>query len=162
VISQGVTFDTGMLVALERRKQSAWETFRRVRERKARVTIPVAVIGEWWRGRTDLRVAICSAVHVEPMTDTIARLAGEALAKVKRGTTIDAFVMSSAALRGDVVYTGDVEDLERFGVFFPGVRVRSIEGGLGERSEQTRGIAAARAGDHVDAAEFIQGLLDNK
>jgi hypothetical protein len=24
------------------------------------------------------------------------------------------------------------------------------------------GIAAARAGDHVDAAEFIQGLLDSK
>jgi predicted nucleic acid-binding protein len=126
LITQGVTFDTGMLVALERRKQSAWETFRRVHERKAPITIPAAVIGEWWRGRTDLRDAICSSVRIEPLTDTIARLAGEALAKVKRATTIDAFVMSSAALRGDVVYTGDAEDLERFCAFFPGVRVLSI------------------------------------
>lgn len=126
LISQGVTFDTGMLVALERRKQSAWETFRRVHERRAPITIPAAVVGEWWRGRTDLRDAICSSVRIEPLTDKIARLAGKALAKVKRARTIDAFVRSSAALRGDVVYTGDVEDLERFGRFFPGVRVLSI------------------------------------
>ena len=50
----------------------------------------------------------------------------EALAKVKRATAIDAFVMASAALRGDVVYTGDIEDLERLRTFFPGVRVLSI------------------------------------
>lgn len=123
---QGVTFDTAMLVALERRKQVAWETYRRVRERRAPITIPAAVIGEWWRGRTDLREAICLSVHVEPLTDAIARLAGEALAKVRRATTIDAFVMASAALRGDVVYTGDVDDLERLRGFFPGVRVLSI------------------------------------
>lgn len=124
--AQGVTFDTGMLVALERRKQPAWEVFRRVQERRARITIPAPVIGEWWRGRTDLRDAICRAVRVEPLTDAIAKLAGEALAKVKNATTVDAFVMASAALRGDVVYTGDVDDLERLRAFFPGVRVLSV------------------------------------
>ncbi len=30
------------------------------------------------------------------------------------------------------------------------------------RQALDEGIAAARAGDHVDAAEFIQGLLDSK
>ena len=124
--SQGVTFDTGMLVALERRKQRAWDTYRRLHERKAPITVPAAVMGEWWRGRTDVREAICLSVRVEPLTDSIARLAGEALAKVKRATTIDAFVMASAALRGDVVYTADVADLERLAAFFPGVRVLSI------------------------------------
>lgn len=124
--AQGVTFDTGMLVALERRKQPAWDVFRRVQERQARITIPTPVIGEWWRGRTDLRDAICRAVRVEPLTDAIATLAGEALAKVRNATTVDAFVMASAALRGDVVYTGDVDDLERLRAFFPGVRVLSI------------------------------------
>ena len=39
---------------------------------------------------------------------------------------IDAFVMSVAALRGDVVYTGDVADMEKLCAFFPGVRVLSI------------------------------------
>jgi hypothetical protein len=56
----------------------------------------------------------------------MARLAGEALAKVKNATAIDAFVMASAALRGDVVYTTDIEDLERLRAFFPGVRLLSI------------------------------------
>jgi predicted nucleic acid-binding protein len=123
---QGVTFDSGVLVALERRKQSAWGVFRRLQERGAPITVPAPVLGEWWRGRTDVREAICLSVRIEPLTPTIARLAGEALAAVKRATTIDAFVMASAALRGDVVYTADVDDLEKLRTFFPGVRVLSI------------------------------------
>ena len=126
VTSHGITFDTGMLVALERRKQPAWEVYKRANERQVPITVPAVVIGEWWRGRTDLRETIRMSVRIEPLTDAIARLAGEALAKVKRATTIDAFVMASAALRGDVVYTGDVDDLERLRIFFPGVRVLSI------------------------------------
>lgn len=123
--TQGVTFDAGMLVALERRRQRAWDVYRRAHDRRAAITVPAPVLGEWWRGRTDVREAIRLSVHVEPLTDAIARLAGEALARVRAATTIDAFVMSSAALRGDVVYTGDVEDLERLRSFFPGVRVLS-------------------------------------
>jgi hypothetical protein len=49
------------------------------------------------------------------------------LAQVTRATSIDAFVVASAALRGDVVYTGDVHDLQRLRSFFPGVRVLSVE-----------------------------------
>lgn len=123
---QGATLDTAMLVALERRRQYAWDVFRRLRERAVPVTIPAPVLGEWWRGRTDVRDAIRQAAHVEPLSERVACLAGEALAQVKRATTIDAFVMASAALRGDVVITGDVDDLERLRAFFPGVRVLSI------------------------------------
>lgn len=123
--AQGVTFDASMLIGLERRRQSAWEVYRRANERRARITVPAPVVGEWWRGRTEIREAILRSVHVEPLTEPVARLAGEALATVRRATTIDAFVMASAALRGDVVYTSDVADLERLRVFFPGVRVLS-------------------------------------
>jgi predicted nucleic acid-binding protein len=126
VTSQGATFDTGMLVALERRKQRAWNLYRRLQERAAPITVPAPVIGEWWRGRTALREAICRSVLVEPLTEAIARLAGEAMARVKHATAIDAFVMASAALRGDVVLTGDVGDLERLRAYFPGVRVLTV------------------------------------
>ena len=124
--AQGVTFDTGVLVALERRKQSAWEIYRRLHERGTTITVPAPVIGEWWRGRSDLRDAIRLSVRVEPLTERTACLAGEALAKVRRATPIDAFVMASASVRGDVVYSGDVDDLERLRAFFPGVRVLSF------------------------------------
>ena len=123
---QGVTFDSAVLVALERRKQHAWDVFRRLQERAVPVSVPAPVLGEWWRGRTDVRDAIRQAVIIEPLSEMIACLAGEALAHVKRATTIDAFVMASAALRGDVVFTGDVDDLEKLRAFFPGVRVLSI------------------------------------
>ena len=124
--SQGATFDTGMLVALERRKKRAWDLYRRLRERGAPLTIPTPVLGEWWRGRTDLRDAICASSRIEPLTATVARLAGEALAAVSGATTIDAFVMAGAALRGDVVLTSDPRDLENLRLFFPGVRVLSV------------------------------------
>ena len=63
---------------------------------------------------------------MEPLTETIAILAGEALAKVRGASTIDAVVMSVAALRGDVVYTNDMADLEKLRAFFPRVRVFSV------------------------------------
>ena len=124
--AHGATFDTGMLVALERRKQRAWEIYRRLQERKAKMTIPTPVVGEWWRARTDVREAICLSAHIEPLTVTIARLAGEALATLPGAGTIDAFVMASAALRGDVVFTSDLDDLEKLRKFFPGVRVLGV------------------------------------
>ena len=51
---------------------------------------------------------------------------GEALAAVKNATAVDAVVMASAAQRGDIVYTSDVDDLERLRSHFPAVRVLGI------------------------------------
>jgi hypothetical protein len=48
-------------------------------------------------------------------------LAGEALAAVAGSTAIDAIVMASAAQRGDLVYTSDIDDLERLRVHFSAV-----------------------------------------
>lgn len=123
---QGVTFDTGMLIALERRKQRAWEVYRRAIERLAPITIPTPVLGEWWRGRSEVREAICASARVEPLSESVARIAGEAMAKVPGATTIDAFVMASAASRGDVVYTGDVRDFAALQSYFASVRVLAV------------------------------------
>ena len=91
-----------------------------------RITVPSAVITEWWRGRSDLREHIALAVRVEPLSERLAQLAGEALAAVRGSTAIDAIVMASAAQRGDVVYTSDVEDLQRLTAHFRAVRVFGI------------------------------------
>lgn len=79
-------------------------------------------MGEWWRGRTDLRDNILDSVDVEPLTEAVAKRAGEARAAIKGATLVDAIVMASAASRGDVVYSSDLEDLERLRRYFPGVR----------------------------------------
>lgn len=121
-----ITLDTGALIALERRRQRMREIVERASERDQRITVPADVIAEWWRGRTDVRDAILASVDVEPLSEELAKTAGEALASVKRATPVDAIVMASAASRGDVVYTSDVEDLQRLQRHFPTVRVLGV------------------------------------
>lgn len=118
-----VTFDTGALIALERRRQRMWTVLRRTADLGVLPCVPADVVAEWWRGRTDIREHILASVYVEPLTEPLARLAGEAMAHVKTASTVDAIVMASAARRGDAVYTSDVEDLERLRGWFPSVRI---------------------------------------
>lgn len=122
------TFDTGALIALERRSSRIRKVITRAAALGVRITVPAAVIAEWWRGRTDRRELILGSLIVEPLSERVARLAGEALGAVGGATAIDAIVMASAALRGGVVYTSDVDDLERLRTHFPTVRVLGVGG----------------------------------
>ena len=122
----GLTFDTGALIALERRTQRMWEIYRTAMHEAIVITAPAAVVIEWWRGRTDVRERILNGLRVEPLSEALARTAGEALAAIPSASAIDAVVMASAAMRGDVVYTSDIVDLERLRRHFPSVRVLSV------------------------------------
>jgi predicted nucleic acid-binding protein len=122
----GITLDTGVLIALERRGQRVTQLFQRALERELVLTVPADVVAEWWRGRTDLREAILESVDVEPLTGPLAKLAGEALAAVRGATLVDAIVMASAAQRGDVVYSSDAGDLQKLQPHFPSVRVLPV------------------------------------
>jgi predicted nucleic acid-binding protein len=125
-VRDGITFDTGALIALERRSLRARKILERAMELKVRITVPAPVIAEWWRGRTDDRERILAAVRVEPLSESVAKLAGEALARVRGATAIDAIVVASAAGRGDVVYTSDIDDLSRLSGHFRAVRILGI------------------------------------
>lgn len=125
-MKDGITFDTGALIALERRSARARKILERATELKIRITVPSAVITEWWRGRSDVRDHIVAAVRIEPLSESLAKLAGEALTSVRGATAIDAIVMASAAQRGDVVYTSDVDDLQTLAAHFRAVRVLGI------------------------------------
>ena len=76
------TFDTGMLIALERRKQRATDALRAIVGRGLLPVVPAVVVAEWWRGArpgSDIREEILVMVIVEPMPPTLCRAAGEAL-----------------------------------------------------------------------------------
>ncbi len=120
---RGITLDTGALVAIERRKRRGTRLLELARLRLAVSSVPMPVVSERWRGRTDARERILEAVNVEPLSLAVAKAAGEAMAKVPAATAVDALVMAFAAARGDVVLTEDVDDLERLRAFFPTVRV---------------------------------------
>jgi hypothetical protein len=67
-----------------------------------------------------------SAVVVEPLDATLAKMAGEAMAQIKGSTLADSIVMASAARSGGIVLTGDFDDLDRLRAHFPTVRVLEI------------------------------------
>lgn len=122
----GLTLDSGALIGLERNHQRIRRVFATAVLDNVRMTVPVAVIVEWWRGRSDLAEDLLAAVDVEPMDESLARAAGEALTAVPGASSIDAIVMASAARRGDLVYTADFDDLTRLRSHFRSVRVLRV------------------------------------
>ncbi len=125
---RGITLDTGALIAIEQRKQRGNQLLELAKQRLAVLSVPVPVVTEWWRGRSDVRERILDVVNVEPLSVTVAKSAGVAMTRVPRSTAVDAIVMAFAASRGDVVFTGDPDDLERLRAFFPSVRVLGCGG----------------------------------
>lgn len=121
-----ITFDTGALIGLERRRQRMRHVIERATERALDIQVPSVCVAEWWRKRTDRNEAILAALVVVHTDDELVRVAGEAQALVPKATTIDAIVMASAARAGGVVYTSDVGDLERLRSVFPNVRVLAV------------------------------------
>ncbi len=124
----GVTFDTGALIGLERRTERMKAVIARIAARQLPVTIPSVVVAEWYREQRDSRRILALAKTVEPVSAVLAELAGKALRATGGSNAIDAIVMASAAQRGDVVYTSDVEHLLGFADVFPGVRVFGVGG----------------------------------
>ena len=109
----GLTFDTGALIGLERRRHAMRKVFATAIEHGVPIVVPTVVIAEWWRrgAREKERTEILRAVRVEPLDIHVARLAGIAVGLVPGAGAIDAIVMASASLRGDTVYTSDPDDL---------------------------------------------------
>jgi predicted nucleic acid-binding protein len=121
-----ITFDTGALIGLERNRQRARHVLERAKERGFVIQVPAVCIAEWWRKRSDRRDKIFEALEVVQTDDALMKTAGEALAAVPGATTIDAIVMATAARKGGVIYTSNIEDLERLRQAFPSIRVLAV------------------------------------
>lgn len=121
--TRGVTLDTGVLIALQRRHAGALALLRACRMSRASITIPAGVVAEWWRG-TDR--ALLEIGALEPLGTALAQRAGELLAETSGSNALDATVVASAAQRGDLVVTGDAGDLRRLAVSLPNVTIERL------------------------------------
>jgi predicted nucleic acid-binding protein len=121
--TRGVTFDTGVLIALERRNARALALLRACRLSRAKITIPATVIAEWWRGTHRALLEIGS---IDPLNPELALLAGELLARTGKSNAVGATVIASAARRGDLVVTGDPSDLRELASSVRGVSVETL------------------------------------
>lgn len=121
--TRGVTFDTGVLIALERRHAGALALLRACSLSRASITIPAAVVAEWWRGT---HTALLESGVLEALTPALAKRAGELLAETGGSNAVDATVVASAAQRGDIVVTGDGEDLRELASAVDGLTIEDL------------------------------------
>jgi predicted nucleic acid-binding protein len=117
----GLTLGTGALIALERGDKRMRARLMAAEQDGELITVPSVVLGEWWRGDSDRQRAILEAVDVEPISEELAKRAGRAIAALPGASVFNALVMASAAQRGDVVYSSDVENLVRLRAKIRGV-----------------------------------------
>jgi predicted nucleic acid-binding protein len=123
---EGLTFDTGVLIAIERARAARTRTpavalITAAEEADVPITVPTAVVGEWWQKRPGQSRSMLDRMIVEPLTRELAESAGEILGKLRRRDRktrerlhlVDAIVLASASRRRDIVYTTDLDDLER-------------------------------------------------
>lgn len=103
-----------------------------VRDGNARLTTITPVVAEWWRGPSDWRIQMKRMIEIVPLSTTVAEAAGVVLGTIggkheRAALAIDAMVVAFAALQGGgLVYTSDLDDLERVAVHFPSVRLLAI------------------------------------
>lgn len=112
-MSNGVTYDTGALLAAERGDRRMWLRHARLLERGITPTVPAPVLAEAWRGgpRAANLARLLVACEIEPLTDDQARRVGELAGRTRQRDIVDLAVVEGAARRGDGILTSDPGDL---------------------------------------------------
>jgi hypothetical protein len=111
---QGITYDTGALVAAEAGTHKVWDLHKKARAAGLRPTVPAAVLAQAWRGRRQVQlVRLLKQCDVEPLDESLGRLAGEACALAGTADVVDASVVVGAIRRSDVIVTRDPDDVDK-------------------------------------------------
>ncbi|SDT70718.1 PIN domain-containing protein [Jiangella sp. DSM 45060] len=108
----GITYDTGALVAAEANRVDIWALHRDALRHEIRPVVPAAVLAQAWRGGPQHQLSrLLRGCKIEPMTEQLAREAGQACAAAGTSDVVDATVVISALSRGDLAVTSDPGDL---------------------------------------------------
>lgn len=110
----GVTYDTGALLAAEANRRDLWALHAAALKRGHLPTTPAAVLAQAWRGGPQASLSrLLKGCRVEDLTEPRARLAGDACSKSGVRKIVDASVVIGAVVRSDLVVSSDPDDLER-------------------------------------------------
>jgi hypothetical protein len=112
-MAQGLTLDTGAVIAYEKHDRRMWALFKAAIENDATISVATAVVAQVHRGNSPLVSRLISACDIETLTLERARRAGLLLAASRTADIVEAVVVAGAAARRDVILTSDREDIER-------------------------------------------------
>lgn len=122
----GLSFDSGLLIRLDRGDQHAWAWLKRATERGEPPMVSSVAVAESWRdGRTQARLAsVLNACDVASVDESLAKRAGEALAAVRGAGVADALIAASAARADATLVTDDHADMRALADgYFRGLRL---------------------------------------
>jgi hypothetical protein len=109
----GITLDAGALIAIEKGDDELRANLANARRLARRITLPSAVLAQFWRGNHPRAAKILQACAIEDMTKETALAIGHLLAESRTGDVVDAAVVEGAARRGDAILTSDPDDIGR-------------------------------------------------
>jgi predicted nucleic acid-binding protein len=125
-VAQGLTLDAGALIAAEKRERSFYVLWKEALSRRARITLPAAVLAQVWRGNSPIIARLIPSCAIEIMDEAAAKRVGKLLAEAGRSDVVDAAVVAGAAARGDAIVTSDSDDIAAL-VAATGARLRVLE-----------------------------------
>lgn len=108
----GYTYDTGALLAAERRRERMWALHEDALRRGVRPVVPAGVLAQAWRGGPQPELSrLLRGCVVDPLDEARARAAGTACAASATSDVVDSSVAVGAMRRGDTCVTSDPDDV---------------------------------------------------
>lgn len=106
--ADGLTYDTGALVAAERNDRLMWSLHRAALARGIPPVVPAGVLAEGWRGGPQATLSrFLKGCDVEELSKEQARAVGALAARARHDNVIDVSVVDGAIRRRHAVATSD-------------------------------------------------------
>lgn len=105
----GVTYDTGALIAAERNDRNMWALHAGFLALEVCPTVPTPVLAEAWRGgpRQASLARLLALCTTEPLTDQQAKAVGALAARAEHDDIVDVTVVEGAIRRHDAIATSN-------------------------------------------------------
>lgn len=112
--ANGLTYDTGALIAAERDDRIQWSLHRAALGRGIAPTVPVGVLAEAWRGGPQHHLSrLLKGCRIEGMQEAQAREVGALIGRSGLADIVDVAVVEGAVRRGDAVVTSNRGHIEQ-------------------------------------------------
>lgn len=112
--ADGLTYDSGALIAAERDDRLMWALHRASLVRGLPPNVPAGVLAEAWRGEPQHRLSrLLKGSKIEGLSEQQARLVGGFIAKCGLDDTVDVAVAEGAMRRNDAVVTSNRTHIEQ-------------------------------------------------
>ncbi len=114
-MSNGVTYDTGALIAAEKNDRAMWGLHAGYMALEIVPTVPAPVLAEAWRGgsRQASLARFLEGCAIDDLTEQSAKRVGQLAGKAKHPDIVDVAVVEGALRRSDTVVTSNPTHIDK-------------------------------------------------